>query len=74
MKKYINYMQSFKIRPVTGNRRPPVPVYRSGLAGYRSEPVDFKFEFKTRSYTGFERLTGRFRLVYRSGLTGYRSV
>ena len=39
----------FPNRPETGNRRPPVPVYQSGLAGYRSEPVEFKFEFKWRS-------------------------
>ena len=38
--------QGLIIRPVTGNRRPPVLVYRSGLAGYRSEPDKFKFKFK----------------------------
>ena len=47
------------IRPVTGNRRPPVPVYRSDLAGYRSEPVKSKFEFKLPSSTGSYRYTGR---------------
>jgi hypothetical protein len=47
--------QGFKIRPVTGNRRPPVPIYRSGLAGYRSELNKFKFKFKLPSSTG---LTG----------------
>jgi len=52
--------QGSRNRPETGNRRPPVPVYRSGLAGYRSEPVEFKFEFKWRSSTGSYRYTGRF--------------
>ena len=52
--------QGFKIRPVTGNRRPPVPVYRSGLAGYRSELDKFKFKFKLPSSTGSYRYTGRF--------------
>jgi len=51
--------QGSRIRPVTGNRRPPVPVYRSGLAGYRSEPVEFKFEFKLPRSTGSDRYAGR---------------
>ena len=51
--------QGFSMRPVSGNRRPPVPVYWSGLAGYRSEPVEFKFEFKWRSSIGSYRYTGR---------------
>ena len=38
--------QGFISRPVTGNRRAPVPVYRTGLTGYRSEPDKRKFEFK----------------------------
>ena len=41
----------------TGNRRAPVPVYRTG---YRSESVEFKFEFKRRSSTSSYRYTGRF--------------
>ena len=46
--------------PTAGpNRRPPVPVYRTGWTGYRLKPVKLKFEFKTHSYTGFEHLTGR---------------
>jgi len=53
--------------------------YRSGLAGNRSVPVEFKFKFKSRSSTGsyrytdrFDRFTGRFdRFTGRSvGLTG----
>src|SRR6185369_8220464 len=40
------------------NRRGPVPVYRSGLAGNRSVPVKFKFEFKKLSSTGSYRYTG----------------
>ena len=46
----------------TGPAKPagPVPVYRIGLAGNRSKPVEFKFEFKSRSATSSERLTGRF--------------
>ena len=39
-----NPHQGFISRPVTGNRRAPVPVYRTGLTGYRSEPVEFKFK------------------------------
>jgi hypothetical protein len=50
----------FYSRPVTGNRGSPVPVYRTGLTGYRSEQVEFKFEFKKRSSTGSYRYTGRF--------------
>jgi hypothetical protein len=38
------YDQGFISRPVTGDRRGPVPVYRTGLTGYRSEPVEFKFK------------------------------
>ena len=51
--------QGFFIRPPGPNRRPPVPVYQTGWTGYRLKPVKLKFEFKTRSYTGFEHLTGR---------------
>ena len=54
------HTQGFFIRPPGPNRRPPVPVYRTGWTGYRLKPVKLKFEFKTRSYTGFEHLTGRF--------------
>ena len=38
--------QGFISQPVTGNRRAPVPVYRTGLTGYRLEPVEFKSKFK----------------------------
>ena len=38
--------QGFISRPVTGNRRAPVLVYRTDLTGYRSEPVEFKSKFK----------------------------
>ena len=51
--------QGFFYRPLSTNRRRPVPANRSGLTGYRKKHVKLKFEFKTRSYTGFERLTGR---------------
>ena len=51
--------QGFFYRPPGPNRRPPVPVYRTGWTGYRLKPVKLKFEFKTHSYTGFEHLTGR---------------
>ena len=53
----------------TGPAKPagPVPVYRTGLAGNRSKPVEVKFEFKifcangSYRYTGrFDRFTGRF--------------
>ena len=37
--------QGFNFRPVQPNRRAPVPVYRSGLAGYRSEPVELNLNF-----------------------------
>ena len=53
------YEQGFFIRPPGPNRRPPVPVYQTGWTGYQLKPVKLKFEFKTRSYTGFEHLTGR---------------
>ena len=46
-------------RPVGSNRRVPVPVYRTGLAGNQSKPVEVKFEFKSRSATGSYRYTGR---------------
>ena len=42
------YNKGFTYRPVRPNRCGPVPVYRSGLAGNRSVPVEFKF----RSTTG----------------------
>ena len=51
--------QGFFYRPFRSNRRCAVPANRSGLNGYRKKPVKLKFEFKTRSYTGFEHLTGR---------------
>ena len=38
--------QGLLYRPVRPNRRGPVPVYWSGLAGKRSVPVKFKFQFK----------------------------
>ena len=44
--------QGLIYRPDRSNRQGPVPVYRSGLAGNRSVPVEFKFEFKFRSTTG----------------------
>ena len=59
----VGFQQGFNFRPVRLNRRAPVPVYRSGLAGYRSEPVEFKFRRSTGSdrYTGrLDRFTGRF--------------
>ena len=44
--------QGFISRSVTGNRRAPVPVYRTGLTGNRSEPVEFKSKFKSSRATG----------------------
>ena len=65
--------QGFFSRPVRGNRRPPVAVYRTGLTGYRLKPVKFKIKFKIACVTGSERYTDRFdRLPV--GLTGNRSV
>ena len=52
--------QGFISRPVTGNRRAPVPIYRTGLTGYRSEPVEFKSKFRSSRATGSDRFTGRF--------------
>ena len=52
--------QGLLYRPVRPKRRGPVPVYRSGLAGNRSEPVEVKFEFKNLSSTVLYRYTGRF--------------
>ena len=64
---YLNLEQGFNFRPDRPNRLAPVPVYRSGLAGNRSVPVEFKFEFKFRRSTGsdwytvrLDRFTGRF--------------
>jgi len=50
--------QGLIYRPVRSNRRGPVPVYRTGLAGNRWKPV--KFKFKIACSTGSDRLTGRF--------------
>ena len=47
-------------RPDRPNRRGPVPVYRSDLAGNRSVPVEVKFEFKILCANGSYRYTGRF--------------
>ena len=47
------YIQGLPSRPVRPNRT-------SGLAGYRSEPIKFKFEFKLPSSTGSYRYTSRF--------------
>ena len=55
-----HHHQGFTYRPVRPNRYGPVPVYRSGLAGNRSVPVEVKFEFKFRSSNGSYRYTGRF--------------
>ena len=50
----------FVYRPDPPNCRDPVLVYWSGLAGNRSVPVEFKFEFKKLSSTGSYRFTDRF--------------
>ena len=52
--------QGLSYRPDRPNRRGPVLVYRSGLAGNRSVPAEFKIEFKNLSSTGSYRYTGRF--------------
>jgi len=52
--------QGFTYRPVRPNRCGPVPVYRSGLAGNRSVPVEVKFKFKFRSSNGSYRYTSQF--------------
>ena len=65
-----SHEQGFQSRPVTGNRRGPVPVYRTGLTGYRSDPVEFKSKFKK-----IQKLPcNRFRPVYRPVLPVYRPV
>jgi len=51
--------QGLTYRPIWPNRQSPVPVYRSGLTGNRSEPIKFKFEFKSRREIGLDRLTDR---------------
>ena len=53
-----SWNQGFNYRPVRPNRCCPVPVYRSGLAGNLSVPVEFKFEFKWCNSTGSYRYTG----------------
>ena len=62
-----SWCQGFFFQPDTPNRSPPVPVYRTGLTGYRQKPVKFKFEFKKLSSTSsyrytdrLDRFTGRF--------------
>ena len=52
--------QGSRYRSVRPNRRGPVPVYRTGLAGNRTKPVEVKFEFKIRCANGSYRYTGRF--------------
>ena len=52
--------QGSRYRPVRPNRRGPVPVYRTGLAGNRSKPVEVKFEFKICCANGSYRYTDRF--------------
>jgi hypothetical protein len=52
--------QGSRYRPVRPNRRGPVPVYRTGLAGNRSKPVEVKFKFKILYANGSYRYTGRF--------------
>ena len=51
--------QGFFSRPVDPNRRPPVPVYRTGWTGNRFIPVKFKIEFKFPRRSGSNRYTGR---------------
>ena len=51
--------QVLQIRPVWSNRRAPVLVYRIGLTGNRSKPVEVKFEFKNLCANGSYRYTGR---------------
>jgi len=51
--------QGLRYRPVRPNQRDAVPVYRTGLAGNRSKPVEVKFEFKIRCVNGSYRYTGR---------------
>ena len=52
--------QGFIYRLDRPNRRGSVPVYRSGLAGNWSVPVEFKFELKKLNSTGSYRYTDRF--------------
>ena len=61
----VPWHQSFIYRLDRPNRRGPVSVYRSGLAGNRSIPVEFKFEFK--------KLSSMVRTGIPAGLTGLNS-
>ena len=53
-------LPGFFSRPVEPNRRPPVPVYRTGLTGNRWKSVEFKSKFKNSRANGSDRFTGRF--------------
>ena len=53
------YDKGFFTRPVDPNRRPPVPVYRTGWTGNRFIPDKRKFEFKFPRCSGSNRYTGR---------------
>ena len=67
--KGLPHKQGFIYQPDRPNRRGPVPVYRSGLAGNRSVPVELKFEFKKLSSTSSYQYTGRFdRFEFKSKL------
>ena len=52
--------QGLRYPPVRPNRQGPVPVYRTGLVGNRSKPIEVKFEFKILCANGSYRYTGRF--------------
>jgi hypothetical protein len=51
--------QGFFYRQFGPNHRPPVPVNRTGLTGYRKKLAKFKFQTKNGSSTGFHRLADR---------------
>ena len=52
--------QGLRYRPVRPNLRGQVPIYRTGLAGNRSKPVEVKLEFKILCANDSYRFTGRF--------------
>ena len=55
-----SYHQGFFSQSVSGNRRPPVPVYRTGWTGNRLNSNPNSNKFKNSHATGSDWFTGRF--------------
>ena len=71
----VRWDQGFISRPVTGNRRAPVPVYRTGLTGNRWNSNPNSNKFKSSRATGSDRFTGRFdRFEFKSKFKSSRAI